>query len=622
MSSVISVTLCTTALFMAIVLNLAARPKISKRIISIAMALTAVGGLLIYGYGYGYGCEPGEALLAVIKANFAVCKMFVGANAYGDVSGAPLFAHLWAQLLFWLLHLMGLFSAAGAAVTALGSGLLRQIRMWLYRSRELAVIYGLREDTLAFGRLLQQDRKISLLYVAEAPEAGLAKAVDQMGCLIRSDEDACRGSVRFLRGLGLRPGSRRIWVYGLHPDEVKNRRYAGNILRSMEQLEIRTEQTLLTVLGPEDETDNLYQARPGRYGYGTVISVNEPELVARTLIRACPPFETIRFDACGRAENDFHGLIIGAGQVGQAVLRQFVMNGQFCGSQFHLGVFAPDYRQMMGRLTMECAAMMERYDIQCFGDDGRSAMLYRYLQEHMDTLCCIAVCTGSDAMNSEIAEQLRAFLARRGCQAPIYRCSHGGVCVRVDDDRIKTYPIYTPELLCSDRIDRTAMVLNQSYCGSGTAEENWAACDYFSRMSSRASADFAPAFLRAAGHDPKTVPDTWSPTGQLLENLAETEHMRWNAFHFAMGFAPMSREEFDDRAAAYREEVARSGKSAIRIGKNLDGRTHACLVDWDELDELACREAAITGRQVNYKEMDRNNVRAVADVLRAAEERQ
>ena len=70
MSSVISVILCTAALFMAIVLNLAAQPKISKRLTGILAAVTAIGGLLIYGYGYAFKEE--SMVLAVVKANFAV----------------------------------------------------------------------------------------------------------------------------------------------------------------------------------------------------------------------------------------------------------------------------------------------------------------------------------------------------------------------------------------------------------------------------------------------------------------------------------------------------------------------------------------------------------------------
>ena len=139
-------------------------------------------------------------------------------------------------------------------------------------------------------------------------------------------------------------------------------------------------------------------------------------------------------------------------------------------------------------------------------------------------------------------------------------------------------------------------------------------------MSSRASADFAPAFLRAAGCTGTVFPENWLPPDEMMENLARTEHLRWCAFHFAMGFSPMSKEEFECRAAAYTAEQEQTGSSRIRIGKNQNGRTHACLIGWDALDELSRAENAITGKSVDYKEMDRNNIRSLPAVLQTAEE--
>ena len=82
----------------------------------------------------------------------------------------------------------------------------------------------------------------------------------------------------------------------------------------------------------------------------------------------------------------------------------------------------------------------------------------------------------------------------------------------------------------------------------------------------------------------------------------------------------MSQEEFHHRAEVYRREAADTGVGRIRISKDLNQRIHACLVPWDQLDALSARENAITGKNTDYKEMDRNNVRAIPNVLRAMEE--
>ena len=76
--------------------------------------------------------------------------------------------------------------------------------------------------------------------------------------------------------------------------------------------------------------------------------------------------------------------------------------------------------------------------------------------------------------------------------------------------------------------------------------------------------------------------------------------------------------EWTRRAEVYKEEVAQTGTGRIRIGKNLEQRLHGCLIDWDDLDELSKRENAVTGKNVDYKQMDRNNILAIADFYRNA----
>ena len=163
MTEIISVILCTSAIFAAIMLNLAVRPAVSRKLIGFAVGITAVGGLLVYGYGYA--CTVHSIPLAVIRATFAVCSIFVGGNSLNDIISAPLLQYTQAQIVFWLLHLMGLFGSTSAVITAIGSRVLRQLRMWLIRNQDLAIIYRLTPNTLEFGRKLLEQQKLSLVYV-------------------------------------------------------------------------------------------------------------------------------------------------------------------------------------------------------------------------------------------------------------------------------------------------------------------------------------------------------------------------------------------------------------------------------------------------------------------------
>lgn len=110
----------------------------------------------------------------------------------------------------------------------------------------------------------------------------------------------------------------------------------------------------------------------------------------------------------------------------------------------------------------------------------------------------------------------------------------------------------------------------------------------------------------------------WELTEKQQKTLGETEHLRWCAFHYTMGFSPMPEDIYQERARQYQQEVKEQGSSKQRIGKDLTDKQHACLIPWEELDALSARESGITGRPVNYKQMDINNVLAIPAVLKAS----
>ena len=107
----------------------------------------------------------------------------------------------------------------------------------------------------------------------------------------------------------------------------------------------------------------------------------------------------------------------------------------------------------------------------------------------------------------------------------------------------------------------------------------------------------------------------------MLRNLGETEHMRWSAFHFAMGYRTMSRDEFCANAETWARCRAEGKPCSIKIAKNSEARTHACLIPWEELDALSELENSLTGRNVDYQQTDINNVLALPRLLRAEEEK-
>ena len=79
----------------------------------------------------------------------------------------------------------------------------------------------------------------------------------------------------------------------------------------------------------------------------------------------------------------------------------------------------------------------------------------------------------------------------------------------------------------------------------------------------------------------------------------------------------MSKEEFEANARVWRQCRAEGKACGIKIAKNSRARTHACLIPWEELDEPSDRENAITGRNVDYKQIDIDNVLTMPKILKA-----
>lgn len=604
--SLLGVYAAAVALFLALLLSLGFQPRFLTRIAGVLLFTAGVLGTLLYGYGYLslYGNLP----QAVARTLFSVFCMFLGRNEISAVSSVPLLSKPPMQIALFLTHLLALYCTASAVVGTVGARLVRTLNLLLLRQGDLNLIYGVSAETLDFAQKLP--RKEKTVFVDAGGGSAFESRVLQMGSLLLSTEEAKSGSAELLRRLGLRSGKRMLRVWCLDADPAANLRFAQNLMRSLENRGIRKEQTALTIILPDASVSESLQAAKTAYGYGSVLAYEKEELLSRLMIRSFPPAKTMRFDGKGRAEEDFEALIVGFGKTGQAVLRSLIMNGQFCGSRFRATIVAKNYEQQAGSFFSRYPSLREQYDLRFIDADARSVALYERIQQTGPALNYAAICTGDEEEASEIAVEFAELFDRLGIRALILQC--GSTQIRKNADfrgAAQTCSVFTPEVLCGSSLDASAMALNHAYHRNeaGSAAEQWMDCDYFSRKSCRASADYAEALLCAAGSEARkdgALPET------VLENLAKAEHLRWCAFHYAMGYRRMPEAVWQKRAEAWRERK-RAGEAPPRIGRDPNAKLHACLVDWELLDALAERENAVTGGSVDYRQYDRDNVKVL-----------
>ncbi|MBQ3663960.1 MAG: hypothetical protein II914_07495 [Clostridia bacterium] len=608
------------AIILAVLLTMTLKPALFSKLVVVSMIITVVGGLFYYGIGY-YEVS-GNLLLTTIRTPVFIFRMFVGVNELATISGTWPVSGTAGLVGFWLIHTLAFFSTASAAMKTLGAEALRHLSFLLSRRGDLTLIYGINDRSIALGQECLATGKSSVVFISDNASNITVNDLNAMGMSALIGPSAVACDDRTIRRLHL--GNRTLTVYAIDADSDRDLFFAMRLKESLEQLGIPAENTRVTLPGAEDIITSMLQVSQEQYGFGYVSVYDSSDLTARALIRLCPPWESVSFDGDGMAMEDYECVIVGFGSHGQAALKQLVMNAQFSGSCFRATVFSPSYSAEAGYIKADSPELLNKYEIRSVQADARSSDFYDFIQQRLSSLKLIAVCTGDDENNREISDNLMLYLQRRGAEnIAVVRCGDTGVYYqeRVGSP-ILTMGIYSQAFLSAENADRNAIIINSVYDTSEKCDwEKWVACDSFSKMSSRASAEFLPAFIRASGSSREEMLEgNWHPSEKMLENLGKTEHLRWNAFHFANGYRTMSDEEFEANAAEWRRCQEEGIPPTVRIARDTAARTHACLISWDELDALSLKVSAVTGRSVDYKQYDTNNVLALPKLLRAGEE--
>jgi hypothetical protein len=564
-----------------------------------------IGGIVIYGYGFYL--TKGNILMAVVRAVLATLGMFLGKNEYAEIKETFFMQNFFILCLFWLVHIVALFVTANAFLASIGSKALHHIKkISVWMSKNISVIYGCDENCIRFAKSLDG----AVIFVDNVISYEAKKTIEANGWLTLEEgrEKIKLSGVKKIN---------QLYLYCLKDEEELNIKFAEDFLGKVEKKhrKRRIKNLLLTLIADMSTVDGSeFQKSEEKDGYDSVLVIDRPYLAAKTLVDHFQPCRTIGFSSECIADKDFHVAIVGFGKVGQSVLRNLYMNGQFTGRKFKATIFDPKYQKLSGILTAMNPELFENFlkpDIRGCEIDAREVGFYEYLSKNNIEYIC--VCTGNNAMNRELANEITGFLKRKHRRFNVFECSYDGVTVHSEAGIREKKELYVKEMLNIGLIDKIAMEINYVYLSDEdkklyTKEEAWAKVTYFNRMSCRSAADFMPTY--------KYITDLnggeWN-----IEQLSKLEHLRWSAFYFASGFSHMTDEEFDLRAKQFI-----SGQNGVdhKFHINRDEFTHACLIPWDELPELDKKQNAIyiekgLDRKVDYQKSDTHNVEIMRKLL-------
>ena len=623
-----------------ILLMMARGRKTLAKISGVMFTAAMICGFTLYTIGYlPERAAPGDALQSMLRGIFSTGRMFLVNDDYSYILGQEdkqwLVESIWFQLVFWLSHVLALFVSVSAILSLFGRQLLGTLRLRIgfYKSTYIICCSGDDSRALALcqnivthdGKLSRPDRKRLIILICESVSEETREAVELLGGVALTYHRSEQFDKVLLKS-GFAYSQLRIGILKLFimpGKETMAYELSKCALSCAQNINIPASRLSLYVLSETEwMSDKLKQAVGTGPKYELFV-FSQAELASRKLVAMMPPYLATRIEG-GKAAGDFTVLILGFGQLGKQVLRRFVMNGQFMGGKMQTVIVDKELDDCFGQFHARYPGITANYEIEKYCMDVRSEMFYGLLDQWKDRINYVVVSLGDDVLNLEIANDLFQHFARSAesysrhiavgvCDQTLVSGAENGRMTFFSDDR----DIFSENVLIREETDRMAKAVSSVYNKCTSHEETnrlWYQSSYLSRESNRAVADFLPTMLSLIGYEAHNVPspENFQLTPSQIELLAMTEHLRWNAFHHAMGFTTMSMPEMHQRIKNLKE----SGQSIDLCRIDPEKKQHICLVPWEKLDELsdlyntALREESVSSNR-DFKQNDIDNVQNI-----------
>ena len=368
--------------------------------------------------------------------------------------------------------------------------------------------------------------------------------------------------------------------------------------------------------------------------------INEATMLARILVSQHPllksPGVQIQEEK-GKVAGRIRVLLLGFGEVGKAILKATICDGQFLQSgpdsgrklPFSVDVVDCDKAAFdLYEAFFEDA--MKEYDVHFFRQDVCSSDFYRWLESKLPSYNRIIIAFGKDSLNLETASRIKTIARRNDIVFGLSGKASAGMMIRISDgmtakvlrdptqnDQVEDIffgvldECYCRDVIIHEKLDRRAKIINRNHIAQLhpdslselDTEDAWKRVSMFDREKARSCASGVNNLLLLAGmKEAEFTPEQWNALiseRDLLNVLAETEHMRWCAFLMMCGIKkwPLSEVGDDDR-------------KPNDIRKHM---RHAALTDFKDLPEVDRR----FGRDPDsLQHSNRQFIRSIPDIIR------
>jgi len=629
--------------------------KIMLKICSWLLGISMTSGFLIYSFSFLSGESNFSNIpLVVIRGIINTTRMLF-LNADYEVFALALEAqnlsnNYLPRIIFWIVHLMAMVVMQIAVISIFGKKVIDYFRLRFGRHSDLFIILGSDKFAVLLGENIATHDKphmppdpkrliVYLLNEEENPEKLREKTSHFGGIVLVMDRNHdlsyCLGRSG-LKHSGFLTGKRKFKII-LMPGAVSLQDEARQIVNYANKCRVNPERLDIFIFSSSDwDREKIEEITLSKkdgireYPY-TFHIINELDLLIRQMLVKHPPFKSplLGFSE-GKASKNFSVLILGFGAVGQAALLRLIMNGQFYGSQMQATIIDKNIHDLKEcflhrypAIKMCCDLRFEETDVQCDN-------FFNLLNE-ISLVDYVVISLNNNEINKQTALDIKMHYGRKDKKSlPFIAVSEKNGCMHEQhrEEKIFTFgcrdEIFRELVIIRENLDRMAMEVHNIYPG-----DPWHEIGIFKQESNRASADFVPAHLHIAGLNEDRADELADIPELTKERLAKTEHLRWNAFHAAMGYQKMEldimRQRFEEKCLEGKPASKDDIKDLLSYSRNdTEAKQHICLVDWEELDNVTPEYNKLESslgigedRFQNFKNNDRDIVIHIPNIIKA-----
>lgn len=596
----------------------------------ILIPVTALGGFFIYFIGYMDEGSLHSLIALGLRSFISTFHMFFLHSDLIEVS-KHMHESVIYMTLFSIIHFLAFLITFMIVIQLFGKHLLSWLKLRYASAETNYIFFGLNEESLELAKSLlkrkEQNRQILLLdkriknkldiasksKILESVfqnRESLFEQVSKLDVLLLNREYTQEDSLKDI-GIAKLLTQGKVHLFFFSNNIDYNIQSALNAIDEIQNQLKSTASISIYVRANADYMINLFEKKSTE---NIDIHITNPaKLAAMELIINYPPVNYVEVDTQKAiAKKDFTALIIGLGEVGHYTLRVLTEHGQFVKSAFHAIAIDKDMDSKQGEFEYRFPGM-KHYDIEYKKLLVNSNEYWELLDKKSDTLDYIVISLGDSNLNMKTAISICRFMERKTDRSiDIFVKVHNSAdydYMKVATEKFKAIKvfgsnegIFTEDIIVDESRYMAARKIHDYYNNKKdpSRQASWKDLSHIKKVTNISAAIHLQTKLKMMGLEKEEIKqlicenDFLAQLGnERLDNLAEGEHLHWNATLFTNEWdtwKPDSSEHFTN--------------------KDERRKLHACLVDWKDLKEVE----KIFGEP--YQEYDYDSVKKIWSLIK------